>query len=112
MDCQPTDKNYQEMRGDVIDLGCWTPDKSQGWRPTLRKGASQDSPCFRGLYMNEHDGRAYFTMLPICTLEPASDHWCWEPGYVNPKHKKDERRNIAPKAGKEREALEQLLLGR
>ena len=111
MDCQPTRLNYQEMREEVvIDLGCWAPERSHGRRPTLRKGPGRESPPFRGLYMNEHNGRAYFTLLPICTLNPAPHLWCWDPGYMNPKHQG--KRNIAPKAEKEREALEQLLLGR
>lgn len=111
MDCQPTRKNYHEMRTLVIDQKCWAPERSHGWRRTLRRGPSVESPPFRGLYMNEHDGRAYFTMLSVCALEPAPDLWCWEPDYVNPKHRSTLRRNITPKDGMERRALEQFLLG-
>ena len=112
MDCQSTHKNYQEMREVVIRLECWAPEKSQGWRPRVHKFSDGNRLPFKGLYMNEGEERAYFTMLTNCILHPDPDLWCWEPAYVNPKHKKDGRRNIAPKAGKEQEALKQLLLGR
>ena len=110
MDCQPTRMTYQEMLVLVIDLGCWAPERSRGWRPTLRKGSDRSGPPFRGLYMNENEGRAYFTMLPICGLEPTSDLWCREPDYVSAKHRNN-RRNVAPRDGVEQQALKQLLLG-
>ena len=106
--CTPTSMNYEDMRELVLDLGRWAPLRSKGWRPTLRRGPSKDSPPYRGLYMNEHEGRAYLTALQKCPLDFDPDLWCLQPA-MNPRHQGGGRRNAAPKSGKEREALQQLL---
>ena len=100
--------NYEDMRELVLDLGRWAPLRSKGRRPTLRRGPSKDSPPYRGLNMNEHDGRAYLTARCIYKLVFDPDLWCLHVP-VCPRHQGGGRRNAAPKSGKEREALQQLL---
>ena len=76
----------------------------------MRCGASRDDTSIRGLYMNEWDGRAYFTMLRICPFRCKIDPnlWC-TPRSVNPKDQDGGRKNYTPKAGQECTALKQLL---
>ncbi|MYB84600.1 MAG: hypothetical protein F4X54_07690 [Chloroflexi bacterium] len=108
LNCTPTSMNYQDMHELLLGLGRWVPLRSKGWRPTLRRGPSKDSPPYRGLHMNEHYGRAYFTALPKCPLDFDPNLWCLQPP-VNPRHQGGGRRTAAPKSGKEGEALQQLL---
>ncbi len=94
----------------LATLGIWSPPRPGPRNPTLRRGSREGEPI-RGVYLNESGtGLAYFTLNSACTLQGSEGLWSNLPSdqvaEVNAKN-----RNIYPKPGKEREALEQLFLG-
>lgn len=97
--------------GDLLaTLGIWSPPRPRPRNPTLRWGNRQGEPI-RGAYLNESgSGLAYFTLNSACTLQEREDLWSDLPGDQVAEGDRA-KRNIAPKPGKEREALEQLFLG-
>ena len=102
--------DYASCRDLLATLGIWSPPRPRRRNPTLRRGSREGEPI-RGAYLNESGtGVAYFTLNSACTLQESEDLWSDLPrdqvAEVDVKN-----RNIYPKAGKEREALEQLFLG-
>ena len=95
----------------LATLGIWSPPRPGPRNPTLRWGTRQGEPI-RGVYLNESDsGLAYFTLNSACTLQESDDLWSGPPGHQAAGGDRSYR-NIYPKPGKEREALEQLFLGK
>ena len=94
----------------LASLDIWSPPRPRRRNPTLRRGSREGEPI-RGAYLNESDaGIAYFTLNSACTLQQSEDLWSDLPSDQVAEGDRT-KRNIYPKPGKEREALEQLFLG-
>ena len=94
----------------LATLDIWSPPRPGPRNPTLRRGTRQGEPI-RGVYLNESDsGLAYFTLNSACTIQESKDLWSDLPGHQVAEGDRA-KRNIYPKPGKEREALEQLFIG-
>ena len=92
-------------------IGIWAPRRPGPRNPRLRWGTRQGEPI-RGAYLNQSDsGLAYFTLNSRCDLEEDESLWSRLPGdQVAKAH--ETHKNIYPQPGRERDALQQLFLGK
>lgn len=110
-----TQMDREQMRQVLKGLDFWAHEHSTGW--AVRSGPSCDTTPFDGLYLNEYRRRAYFTLRPIKGniqwpkgRRPDPDLWVeLDHSAVRSLHRRDGRRNYAPRDGLECTAVRQFL---